>query len=136
MICKNCNLKNDEDAIFCKRCGSSLMLNSDDLERIKEEINRENESNNKTVTKTKTKNKRSNTTKTKYEKEKNRKEKRNKDRDRQIIVTEKTSFTAKVFIFLLIVIIFGLVGIITLFGYKYYENNYNIKGFKNKKSRS
>lgn len=119
MKCKSCNTKNDKDALFCKKCGASLVEEEIKEEKTgKKKDNKENKSN-KSKTKTKTKTKVKNNTKKeiKHEKEKEVK-----------VVKEKENSTGKNFlIFFLTVIIIGLVAILGCFGYKYYEENYNIQ---------
>ena len=118
MKCKNCNTINEEDSMFCKKCGSSL------VEEEKKSKSKE-KTNNKVKTKTKTK------TKTKVVKEqvkdKNNKKANNTKKDVEVKVVEKKSTGKSIVIFFLILIILALLGVIGFFGYDYYKDNYEIK---------
>lgn len=119
MKCKNCNTKNDKDALFCKKCGESLVEEKEE-EKVKSKDNKSKKKENKpkTKTQTKTKTKVKNNTKEIVKKEKEKETK---------VVKEKENSTGKNFlIFFLTVIIIGLIAILACFGYKYYQDNYNI----------
>lgn len=99
MICKNCGMENDTDAVFCKYCGSQLTDNN------------KNSNNNykpEKRSKGKTKVKKKKVTKTKYKKEKNRNNKQNKSTGKNIII------------FILSLLIIGIIGIFIYLYYNFY----------------
>ena len=116
MYCKKCGALNDEDSMFCKHCGfpiSEQDLDYKDLKELqkKQEKNEKKDSKDKNKSKNKTKTK----TKNKVEKEKSRK---NNDQKSEKGMT----FGQKILMFILFVMVFSLIGVLTLGGYHYYKS--------------
>lgn len=100
MICKNCGMENDTDAVFCKYCGSQLTDNNKN--------SKNNSYKNEKRSKGKTKVKKKKVTKTKYKKKKNRNNKQNKSTGKNIII------------FILSLLIIGIIGIFIYLYYNFY----------------
>ncbi len=102
MYCKNCGVLNDEDALYCKKCGFDL--DGDNLDK--------DSNDNKGKAKSKTKKK----TKTKVKKKiKKKKVKSSQDK-------KGMSFGQKLFMILLVFIIMVLLGILVAVGYYYWDS--------------
>ncbi len=115
MYCKKCGIRNEDDALFCKKCGASLI----------EEYKDDNySSNDNKKDKTKRTNKSKPKTKVKIKnKVKKVKEKNNSGRKgNQVVVERKMGIFSKIFMFLLIVIVFFLIVICGGLGYKIYSD--------------
>lgn len=106
MKCKYCSTINDEDAIFCKKCGQSL--NDEDKD------NKKNNNKQKNKTKTKVKKK----VKKVKVKQKNNKNKKS---------DKKMSFGQKLLLLIMTLIIIILLGACALGGYYYYNQELNIE---------
>ena len=105
MHCKNCNTINEEDALYCKKCGLPLQ----DEQNSKK---KKDKSKNKTKVKKKTK------TKVKKVKQKV-KTKNNKNK-------EKGSFGKNLFIFILVMLVICLFAVAAVMGYHIYNEEKNI----------
>lgn len=105
MKCKYCDTINDVDAVFCKKCGLSLL--DDDVKK-----NKQNKKKTKQKNKVKTKVK----TKTKVKKIK-QKAKKNNNKE----IQRKMSFGQKLLMFLMFLIIIVLLGVCGVAGYYYYQ---------------
>lgn len=118
MKCYICNEENDEDALFCKRCGNSL------TEKNIERINETKKEKPKKVVKKEIK-KEVKVVKEKPKKEKN-KEKKNKNNKEKVIIERRSSFGTRFLIFLMTIIISVLSIVLGVVGYYEYEHYYNI----------
>ncbi len=107
MKCKYCNSINDSDAVFCKKCGNSLLENDIDRKNNKDKKN-------KSKTKNKTKNKVRKVTKVKTKKVK---ERNNNRKNNNTTINKGSPFKTFVIILLFLIII-SLCGVILYF---YYE---------------
>ena len=119
MYCNKCGTLNDNDSLFCKKCGNNLIedyLDNKKESKEKKVINKEKTVNKKTV---KNINKVKNVKKGKEKKEKVKKQKNND----KVIIVKKMSGFQKLMFTMLILVIFVLIGIIGMFGlftaYKY-----------------
>lgn len=104
MKCRNCDIINEEDAIYCKRCGALL--------EEKKEISEKKSKSKKQKTKVKKK------TKTKIKKVKQRKDKNQK---------QKNNIGKNILILFLVSIIIALIGISLVMGYHIYDEERNIE---------
>ncbi|MGM9878825.1 MAG: PASTA domain-containing protein [Bacilli bacterium] len=121
MHCKKCGALNDEDSLFCKHCGFPI---SEDLDyqnltqyqnKQEDEKSQKEKIKGKNKTKTKTKNKTKNKVKNKTKKEKPRKSNNQK--------SEKgMTFGQKVLMFILFIMVFSLIGVLSFGGYHYYKS--------------
>lgn len=118
MKCNICNEINDEDALFCKRCGNSLTENS--IERF----NDNKKEKPKKIIKKETK-KEVKVIKQKPKKEKN-KDKKNKNNKEKVIIERRSSFGTRFLIFIMVIIIGVLSLGLGVVGYYEYEHYYNI----------
>lgn len=107
MKCKYCSTINDEDAMFCKKCGQTLNVEYEDNNKKKD---------NKQKIKTKTK------VKKKVKKVKV-KQKNNKNKK----TDKKMSFGQKLLLLIMTLIIIILLGACALGGYYYYNQELNIE---------
>lgn len=111
MKCIKCNTINEEDAIFCKKCGYNLLN-----ENVQEDTEKKKKPKVKTKTKIKTK------TKVKKIKEKPRKNKENNK-----TIERRMSFGQKLLMFFMIILIIILLIVCAIGGYYYYqEENVNV----------
>ncbi len=101
MKCKYCDTINEDDAVFCKKCGHSLLYE----EEVK---TKEKDKNKKPKTKTKVKKKVKKVTKTKNNKSKNKSDR-------------KMSFGQKLLLIIMTLIIIILLGACSLGAYYYYQ---------------
>ena len=102
MKCKYCGTINDEDALFCKKCGNNFIEEVNSITRKKE---------NKPKTKIKTK--------TKVKKVKQKVKSNNRNREK--------SNNHGFLIFILVIFIALLVGISAILGYHIYDEEKNIE---------
>ena len=105
-ICPVCQTENEEEALYCKKCGNSFIEDNDENNKKQKD---------KKSKRGKTKNKNKNKTKTKH-KTKVVKEKAPKER-------QKSSFFSKFLVFILLILVIGMAGVIGVFGYRYYQEN-------------
>ena len=118
MKCNICNEINDEDALFCKRCGNSLTesnpqgISDNKKEKPKKVIKKEVKKEVKVI-------------KEKPKKEK-KKDKKNKNNKEKVIIERRSSFGTRFLIFLLVIIISVLSVGLGIVGYYEYEHYYNI----------
>lgn len=118
MKCHICQEINDEDALFCKRCGNSLTdekpntFKSNEKEKPKKVVKKEIKKEVKVI-------------KQKPKKEK-KKEKKNKNNKEKVIIERRSSFGTRLLIFLMFIIIGALSLVLGAVGYYEYENYYNI----------
>lgn len=103
-ICPICQTENEDDALYCKKCGNSF-IEDDDENNKKQKDKKSKRGKTKNKNKTKTKHK------TKVVKEKAPKEK------------QKSSFFSKFLVFILLILVIGMAGVIGVFGYRYYQEN-------------
>lgn len=106
MKCKNCGILNEEDALYCKKCGYLLEENNKKNKEKKSLKNKKEKPKKKTKVKTKIK------------------KIRPKNKRKQ---ESKSSFKTKVFIFFLIIMIILLLGISGILGYHIYNEEKNIE---------
>lgn len=104
MNCKNCGVINEEDALYCKKCG--CLLRENHVKKKKEFKTRKQKVKRKTKTKTKIK----------------RIKQNSKDRNNQ-----KNSFGKNLLIFFLIILIMSLLSISFVMGYHIYNEEKNIE---------
>ena len=114
MYCRFCNTLNEEDAIFCKKCGHSLIEKYEDNQS--KNSNKKSIVKNKTITKVKTKIK-----KIKVKDKHNNKKSDNTKNDK-VIIERKMGFGTKILIFFLILLIIILLGVVGAMGYGLYLN--------------
>lgn len=112
MYCNNCGITNEEDAVFCKKCGAALMDEVLEEEQKEDKKDRNKKSTNKTKTKTK--------------KGKNKKQKKNKTKNKKskkYVDNSKEGMTIgqKLLMFILFILVLGLIGGLSYIGYKYYN---------------
>lgn len=112
MYCKKCGIQNEADALFCKRCGSSL------IEEYKNEIDKKIKKEKKKTPKQKVKTK----AKVKYKVKKVKEKTKNKKSKDKVVVVKKMSFFSKVVMFLLIFMILFLLFVCGVLGYQLYTN--------------
>ena len=104
MYCKKCGVLNEDDALFCKKCGTSLVLEYEDddyqnLEKNKSKNKKAKASKAKTKTKVKSKVK-------KVKQKSNRRN--NKRGNNNVIVERKMGLFSKIVMFLLILLVIAL----------------------------
>lgn len=104
MKCKNCNLLNEEDAIYCKRCGTLLEEQGNTNRKETKPKNQKTKVKRKTKTKIK---------KVKPMKKKNQPQKNNDGKN--------------IFIVFLLIVVIALIGISLVMGYHIYDKDRNIE---------
>ena len=118
MYCKKCGVLNEDDALFCKKCGTSLVLEYEDddyqnLEKNKSKNKKAKAS--KAKTKTKVKNK------VKKVKQKSNSQ-NNKRGNNNVIVKRKMGLFSKIVMFLLVLLVIALMVVCGGLGYKIYSD--------------
>ena len=118
MYCKKCGVLNEDDALFCKKCGTSLVLEYEDddyqnLEKNKSKNKKAKAS--KAKTKTKVKNK------VKKVKQKSNSQ-NNKRGNNNVIVERKMGLFSKIVMFLLVLLVIALMVVCGGLGYKIYSD--------------
>ena len=98
--CPVCHTENEDDALYCKRCGEAFFEDDKKSEDKKKQ---------------KVKKQKKVKTKTKY-KTKIKKEKVPRDK-------QKSNFYSKVLVFILLIIVIALAGVLGVFAYHYYQEN-------------
>lgn len=118
MYCKKCGVLNEDDALFCKKCGTSLVLEYEDddyqnLEKNKSKNQKVKPS--KAKTKTKVKNK------VKKVKQKSNRQ-NNKRGNNNVVVERKMGLFSKIVMFLLVLLVIALMVVCGGLGYKIYSD--------------
>lgn len=118
MYCKKCGVLNEDDALFCKKCGTSLVLEYEDDDYQNLEKNKSKNKNakaSKAKTKTKVKNK------VKKVKQKSNRQ-NNKRGNNNVIVKRKMGLFSKIVMFLLVLLVIALMVVCGGLGYKIYSD--------------
>ena len=105
-VCRNCQTENEDDALFCKKCGYSFIEEYEN----KEDADKQNKNKNKKVKQKKQKVK----TKVKYKKPKPSKNHSE---------TQKSGFFSKFLVFILLILVIALAFVVGVFGYRYYQES-------------
>lgn len=115
MYCDKCGTYNEEDSIYCRKCGNIIN------EELLEEEDKKEEKKDKKDKKNKNKNK----TKTKVKNKKAKKPKKQKVKEKKVIQNNgEKGMTAfqKFIMFILFILVLGLIGALSYIGYRYYQN--------------
>ena len=118
MYCKKCGVLNEDDALFCKKCGTSLVLEYEDDDYQNLEKNKSKNKNakaSKAKTKTKVKNK------VKKVKQKSNRQ-NNKRGNNNVVVERKMGLFSKIVMFLLVLLVIALMVVCGGLGYKIYSD--------------
>ncbi len=105
-VCRNCQTENEDDALFCKKCGYSFIEEYEN----KEDADKQKKSKNKKVKQKKQKVK----TKVKYKKPK---------QSKNHSETQKSGFFSKFLVFILLILVIALAFVVGVFGYRYYQES-------------
>lgn len=118
MYCKKCGVLNEDDALFCKKCGTSLVLEYEDDDYQNLEKNKSKNKNakaSKAKTKTRVKNK------VKKVKQKSNRQ-NNKRGNNNVVVKRKMGLFSKIVMFLLVLLVIALMVVCGGLGYKIYSD--------------